>query len=181
MYSNAFLWVSSCLISSSATSLPSTSYHSTLKIESSFSFDTNTNTLFLNNDDFLNHPSLTNNNKLDYYFMSYDLVLNSEPVNKGEIIVDSFPKLEGDSTLNMYLLDDDGYPIPGKTSDRYLSTQLIDIDVKNNSSKPFQFCLHLAEKGGTLELNTQYPQSFYQSHLHSNLLCLLIYCTSNFF
>lgn len=178
--SYAFLWFASCLISSSGSTLPSTSYHSTLNITTGFTFDTNTNTLLINNEDFLYHTSLTNNDKLDYYFMSYDFVLNSEPVNKGEIIVDSFPKLEGDSTLNMYLLDDNGYPIPGKTSDRYLSTQLIDIDVKNNSTKPFQFCLYFAEKGGTLELNTQYRQ-FLGSRFYSNNPLFVYLTEENFY
>lgn len=117
---------------------------------------------------------------VSYNVIHFDFVIDGESVGPDEIEVNSFPKLEGDSTLNMYLLDDNGYPIPGKTSDRYLSTQLIDINVKNNSTKPFQFCLYFAEKGGTLELNTQYRQ-FLGSRFYSNNPLFVYLTEENFY
>lgn len=86
-----------------------------------------------------------------HFNLSY-VIDGKKPDSSNEIEVESFPKLEGESTLNMYLLDNDGYPIPGKTSDRYLSTQLIDIDIRNNSTKDFQFALYIVPKGQSLSL-----------------------------
>lgn len=118
----------------------------------------------------------------DIPVLELQLVIDSQPlIDDGSLYieVESFPKLEGKSTLNMYKLDENGYIKSDIETDRYLSIQLIDIDIRNNSNKDFQFALYFVPKGESLTYLTEARQ-FLGSRFFSNNP-LFIYLTEEWF
>lgn len=85
-----------------------------------------------------------------YVYSSVIFCFNGEIIGKSSIEVETFPRLEGKSTLNMYQLNDDGVPDFSKPNTAFSSTQLIDVDIINNTIDDYQFALYFVEKGGNL-------------------------------
>ena len=92
---------------------------------------------------------------VSYNVIHFDFVIDGESVGSDKIEVDSFPKLEGDTTLNIYQLDDKGYKVK-ESANTYLSLQTFQIDITNNSNKSFQYACYIMPKGESLTYHSNY-------------------------
>lgn len=127
--------------------LTSGSYHSI----TSFSIDSVAEDVVLNGT--IGKEFVADN--VSYNVIHFDFVIDGESVGSDEIEVDTFPKLEGDTTLNIYQLDDKGYKVKD-TANTYLSLQTFQIDITNNSDKSFQYACYIMPKGESLTYHSNY-------------------------
>lgn len=122
----------------------------------SVTLDTNKHEFYVNDHKFPNlyfniHPG-------NYLHFDLSYVIDGfKPGSLNEIEVNTFPKLEGDTTLNIYQLDDEGYKVKD-SANTYLSLQTFQIDITNNSDKSFQFVCYIMPKGESLTYHSNYSE-----------------------
>lgn len=143
----------------------------------SYVYDSSPNTVFENSSLHKDYKDFTTNlvfdlNKKDVFFndtcganyhaqigtylpYSYEFILDGNSISLNEIEVDTFPKLEGDTSLNIYQLDDEGYKV-SDSSNTYLSLQTFQIDITNNTDKAFQYACYIMPKGESLTYHSNY-------------------------
>lgn len=140
---------------SSGSSTPSCNFSlsSTYSELTSLSIDTAAEDVYINGD----YGKFFVMDNVAYNPIYFEFVIDGEQVGSDEIEVESFPKLEGDTSLNIYQLDDEGYKVKD-TADNYLSLQMFQIDIKNNSDKFFQYACYIIPKGQSLNYYTNYSE-----------------------
>lgn len=121
----------------------------------SVTLDINKQEFYVNNYKFPN--SYFSMHSVDTHFDLSYVIDGVIPGSINEVEVDTFPKLEGDTSLNIYQLDDEGYKVKD-TANTYLSLQTFQIDITNNSDKFFQYACYIIPKGQSLNYYTNYSE-----------------------